>query len=74
MKVGNIFYGVVILYLQEKDYCPFSIVMTNFGISLLLRSIFRIKFVLHPKHLVFCRICPEVPLLFIQYIILLNTQ
>lgn len=54
MKIGNIFYGVVILYLQEKDYCPFSIVMTNFGISLLLRSIFRIKFVLHPKHLVFC--------------------
>lgn len=48
--------------------------MTGFGISLLLRSIFRIKSVLHSKFLVFGWICPEAPVLFIQYRILLRAQ
>lgn len=48
--------------------------MTSFGISLLLRSIFRIKFVLHSKSLVFGWIYSEVPVLFIQYIVLLHVQ
>lgn len=47
--------------------------MANFGISLLLRSIFRIKFVLHSKLLSVLN-GKEVPVLLLQYMILLKVQ